>query len=107
MFSAAGREPRDTPRFIVTNIRGWPQYLYERIYCARGDVENRIKELKDGSPIEWTSCGDFHANQLRVLTTAAAYVLMQEIRLKARHNVLCQGACQHSASAPVQDRCLD
>ena len=85
MVEHPGREPKDNPRFIITNIRGWPKRLYETIYCARGDVENRIKELKDGLSIDRTSCSDFLANQLRVLMTAAAYVLMQEIRLKARH----------------------
>jgi hypothetical protein len=79
-----GREPKDNPRFIVTNIRGWPQRIYEQIYCARGDIENRIKELKEGLQIDRTSCTTFHANQLRVLMTAAAYVLMQELRIKAR-----------------------
>ena len=79
-----GREPKDNPRFIITNIRGWPQRIYAQIYCARGDVENRIKELKDGLQIDRTSCTTFHANQLRVLMTAAAYVLMQELRIKAR-----------------------
>ena len=42
------REPRDNPRFVVTNLRHAPRYLYERVYCARGDIENRIKELLDG-----------------------------------------------------------
>ncbi len=79
-----GREPKDNPRFIITNIRGCPKRIYEQIYCARGDVENRIKELKDGLQIDRTSCTGFHANQLRVLMTAAAYVLMQELRIKAR-----------------------
>ena len=41
------REPRDNPRFVVTNMRQTPRFLYEKVYCARGDVENRIKELKD------------------------------------------------------------
>ena len=41
------REPRDNPRFVVTNLRQTPRFLYERIYCARGDIENRIKELLD------------------------------------------------------------
>ena len=52
--------------------------------AARGDVENRIKELKIGLQIDRTSCTSFNANQLRVLMTAAAYVLMQELRLRAR-----------------------
>ena len=38
------REPRDNPRFVVTNLRQTPRFVYERIYCARGDIENRIKE---------------------------------------------------------------
>jgi hypothetical protein len=38
-----GREPKMNPRFVVTNLKGPPRRLYERVYCARGDVENRIK----------------------------------------------------------------
>jgi hypothetical protein len=78
-----GRTPRDNPRFVITNLRQSPRFVYERIYCARGDVENRIKELHDGLQIGRTSCCRFWANQLRVLLTAAAYVLMQELRLRA------------------------
>lgn len=80
-----GRKPKDNPRFIVTNLTATPKVIYEQVYCARGDIENRIKELKDGLEIDRTSCTSFKANQLRVLITAAAYVLMQELRLKARH----------------------
>ncbi len=79
-----GREPKDNPRFIVTNIKTTPKFLYQKVYCARGDIENRIKELKHGLEIDRTSCTSFKANQLRVLMTAAAYVLMQELRLHAR-----------------------
>lgn len=80
-----GRKPKENPRFVVTNLKGSPQRLYEHIYCARGDVENRIKELKHGLEIDRTSCTSFLANQLRVLITAAAYVLFQELRIHARH----------------------
>ena len=80
-----GRKPKENPRFIITNVKGSPQHIYEKIYCARGDAENRIKELKDGLQIDRTSCTSFKANQLRVLLTAAAYVLFQELRLHARH----------------------
>jgi hypothetical protein len=79
-----GRKPKDNARFIITNLRGRPSKIYEHIYCARGDVENRIKELKYGLAIDRTSCTSFHANQLRVLMTAAAYVLMQELRITAK-----------------------
>ena len=59
------REPRDNPRFVVTNMRQTPRFLYEKVYCARGDVENRIKELK-ALQIDRTSCQNFVPNQLRV-----------------------------------------
>ncbi len=75
-----GRSPRDNPRFVVTNLRQTPEWLYTQVYCARGDIENRIKELHHDLGIGRTSCSRFWANQLRVLLTAAAYVLMQELR---------------------------
>lgn len=78
-----GREPKDNPRFVVTNLKHSPRHLYEAIYCARGDIENRIKELHHGLEIDRTSCTRFLANQLRGLLSAAAYVLYQELRLRA------------------------
>jgi hypothetical protein len=78
-----GREPKDNPRFVITNLSQTPQWIYENIYCLRGDVENRIKELHHGLEIDRTSCSRFWANQFRVLLTAASYALMQEIRLRA------------------------
>lgn len=79
-----GREPKDNVRFVVTNLSQRPEDVY-RIYTGRGDPENRIKELKNDLAMDRTSCSRFLANQLRVLLTAAAYVLMQELRLQARH----------------------
>jgi hypothetical protein len=79
----AGKEPKDNPRFVITNLRQSPQWIYERVYCPRGEIENRIKELHEGLEIGRTSCSGFWANQFRVLLTAAAYVLMQELRLGA------------------------
>jgi hypothetical protein len=78
-----GRDPKMNPRFVVTNLKGPPRRLYEKVYCARGDIENRIKELHHGLQIDRTSCPRFLANQFRVLLTAAAYVLMQELRRRA------------------------
>jgi hypothetical protein len=78
-----GREMRDNPRFVVTNLTGSPRRLYQRLYCQRGEIENRIKELFDVA-IDRTSCARFRANQLRVLLAAAAYALLQELRLAAR-----------------------
>ena len=79
---AEGKEPKDNPRFLITNMKQSPQWLYEQTYCQRGDIENRIKELHE-LQIDRTSCSGFWANQFRVLLTAAAYVLMQELRLRA------------------------
>src|SRR5271169_2070394 len=78
---AADKEAKDNPRFVITNLKQSPQWIYEQVYCQRGDVENRIKELHDGMQIGRTSCSSFLANTFRVLLTAAAYVLMQEMRL--------------------------
>src|SRR5580658_3076599 len=78
---AADKEPKDNPRFVITNMKQSPQWIYEQVYCQRGDIENRIKELHD-LDIDRTSCTSFWANQFRVLLTAAAYVLMQELRLR-------------------------
>jgi len=78
-----GRSPIDNPRFVVTNLRQTPRWIYEHIYCARGEIENRIKELKGGLHVDRTSCTRFWPNQLRVLLTAAAYVLLQELRRRA------------------------
>jgi hypothetical protein len=79
-----GRAPKDNERFVVTNLPHAPERVYA-IYTDRGDPENRIKELKNDLAMDRTSCSRFLANQFRVLLTAAAYVLMQELRLRARH----------------------
>ena len=79
----ADREPRLNARFVVTNLTRSPRRLYERIYCMRGEIENRIKELFDVA-LDRTSCSRFRPNQLRVLLAAAAFVLLQELRLAAR-----------------------
>lgn len=79
----AGREPRDNARFVITTLRQTARFVYTRVYCARGDIENRIKELHQDLAIGRTSCTRFWANQLRVLLTAAAYMLLQEVRLRA------------------------
>ena len=81
---ASRPQAKDNPRFIVTNLTTTPKFIYQKVYCARGDIENRIKELKHGLEIDRTSCSSFKANQFRLLMTAAAYVLMQELRLHAR-----------------------
>lgn len=84
-----GRELKNNPRFVVTNLRHKPGRVYE-IYCGRGDAENRIKELKNDLAIDRTSCSSFLANQFRVLMTASAYMLFQELRWQLRDTELCR-----------------
>lgn len=68
------------PRFIVTNLANAPQELYERGYCARGEMENRIKECQLGLFSDRTSCQLWWPNQFRLLLAALAYVLMERLR---------------------------
>lgn len=82
------REPRDNPRFVITNLRQSPEWIYTQIYCARGDSENRLKELHHALAFGRTSCTRFWANQLRVTLTAAAYVLLQDLQLRADRTAL-------------------
>jgi len=67
-------------RFVVTNIEGDPQSLYDGLYCGRGEMENRIKEQQLGLFADRTSSHAFLANQFRVFLSAAAYVLVEAIR---------------------------
>jgi hypothetical protein len=71
------------PRFIVTNVPGDPQELYEDVYCQRGEMENRIKEQQLDLFADRTSCHRFLANQFRLSLSSAAYVLVQALRRTA------------------------
>ena len=95
------RDPRDNPRFVVTNLRRVPQRVYEVVYCQRAQIELRIKELLYGLAIDRTSCTRFWANQLRVLLAAAAYVLFQELRLRAAGT-----ACARAQVSTLRERLL-
>jgi len=71
------------PRFVVTSIgmeKIGARELYERLYCARGDMENRIKEQQLWLFADRTSTGKMRANQLRLYFSSAAYVLVQALR---------------------------
>jgi hypothetical protein len=68
------------PRFIVTNLEEDPERLYTEVYCARGDMENRIKEQQLGLFADRTSCHAWWSNQFRLLLSSLAYVLMETIR---------------------------
>jgi hypothetical protein len=71
------------PRFIVTSLsqETWPaRELYEDLYCARGEMENRIKEAQLDLFADRLSTETFRANQLRLWLASAAYVLMHALR---------------------------
>ena len=68
------------PRYLVTNLKAKPQYLYDRLYCARGDMENRIKEQQLDLFAGRTSCHAWWPNQFRLLLSGLAYTLLETIR---------------------------
>ena len=67
-------------RFIVTNLNGAPRWLYEELYCARGQAENLIKAHKLHLASDRTSCTRATANQFRLLIHTVAYWLMHTLR---------------------------
>ena len=95
-----GRPPKNNPRFVVTNLPHTPQHVYE-IYRARGDVENRIKELKAGLALDRLSCSRFLGNQFRLLLTLAAYILVQALRHHATGT-----ACATAQVTTLRERLL-
>ena len=75
----ASKQGNDT-RFIITNLAGEPEYLYETVYCARGQAENLIKAHKLHLASDRTSCSKATANQFRLLVHTAAYWLLHGLR---------------------------
>jgi hypothetical protein len=76
------------PRFIVTSLTagaGDGRYLYEDVYCARGEMENRIKECQLDLFADRTSTATMRANQLRLWFASMAYVLVDSLRRLALH----------------------
>lgn len=73
---------KDNSRFVVTSLYGpSSRTIYEQDYCARGQAENLIKQIKSDLKSDRTSASTFVANFARLLLTAAAYVLHQQLRL--------------------------
>ena len=76
-------EPSPNPRFVVTSLtpETWPaRLLYERLYCARGAMENRIKECQLDLFADRTSTRTMAANQLRLWFASMAYALLEALR---------------------------
>ena len=67
-------------RFVVTNLAGTPRWLYEAVYCARGQAENLVKAHKVHLASDRTSCSKATANQFRLVLHTAAYWLLHTLR---------------------------
>lgn len=86
------------PRFVVTSLsiqQRDPRALYEDLYCARGEMENRIKEQQLALFAGRTSTGRMRSNQLRLYFSTFAYLLMQALRrLGLKDTEMAQAQCQ-------------
>lgn len=83
LVKAEHSDKGSNPRFVVTNLESDPQELYDQVYCARGEMENRIKEQQLGLFADRTSCHGWWPNQFRLLLSSCAYVLMERLRALA------------------------
>ena len=90
VIAKAEHTKRDAnPRFIVTSLKSIEckgKYLYEKVYCARGDMENRIKECQADLFADRTSAATMRANQLRLWFASMAYVLICALRRIGLHH---------------------
>jgi len=76
-------ERGSNPRFLVTSLQGDPQFLYEEVYCQRGEMENRIKEQQLDLFADRTSTAMMRSNQLRLWFSTLAYALLHLLRIFA------------------------
>lgn len=70
-------------RFVVTNLAGRGKHLYEKVYCARGNAENLIKDFKRHTRADKTACHRWQANQMRLFLHLGAYWLLHSLRRAA------------------------
>jgi hypothetical protein len=85
------------PRFIVTSLKPkdtQARFLYEQVYCARGEMENRIKECQSDLFADRTSSATMRANQLRLWFASMAYVLLCALRrIGLPHTPFAEASC--------------
>jgi Transposase DDE domain group 1 len=96
---------KPNPRFVVTSYpveRMAAAALYEQLYCARGDMENRIKEQQLGLFADRTSSATMRANQLRLWFAALAYALLNHLR----HRGLCDTELARAQVSTIRARLL-
>jgi hypothetical protein len=87
----------ENPRFIVTSLKvdeAGARHLYEEVYCARGEMENRIKECQMDLFADRTSAATMRANQLRLWFASMAYVLICALRrIGLKHTAFAKASC--------------
>ena len=88
MIGKAEHLEQANPRFVVTSLasRMQAQNLYEKLYCARGEMENRIKECQLDLFADRTSTATMRANQLRLWLASFAYILVCAVRRIGLHH---------------------
>jgi hypothetical protein len=79
-------------RFIVTNLEGRAKTLYEKVFCARGNAENLIKDMKRWTRSDKTACSRWEANQFRLFLHMGAYWLLHSLRRAAPKRSRWRGA---------------
>ena len=97
MAKAEWTKDEANPRFVVTSLTRAEckaRYLYEKVYCARGDMENRIKECQLDLYADRTSAKTMRANQLRLWFASMAYVLLCALRrIALAHTQFARASC--------------
>jgi hypothetical protein len=96
------------PRFVVTSLPAGAidaRTVYEDVYGARGEVENRIKEQQLDLFADRTSAATMRANQLRLWFASFAYVLLDALRRIGLRHPVCSGDLRHDPAQAPQDRC--
>ncbi len=79
-------------RFVVTNLEGRGKTLYEKVFCARGQAENLIKDMKRFARSDKTACSRWQANQFRLFLHMGAYWLLHSLRAAAPRRSRWRGA---------------
>ena len=79
-------------RFIVTSLEGRGKTLYEKVFCARGNAENLIKDMKRFTRSDKTACSRWQANQFRLFLHVGAYWMLHSLRQAAPKRSRWRGA---------------